>query len=117
MKMKIHHFTLGLALFCAACSSNEKQEENKNTDSTSTAAAPEEKETGTKDTLAISGHIEFPSKDGLMITADSYEMLPGKGFILLCHQADFSRGEYTETAKRLNEMGYNCLAIDQRSGN
>jgi alpha-beta hydrolase superfamily lysophospholipase len=44
-------------------------------------------------------------------------LLPGKGFILLCHQADFSRGEYTETAKRLNGMGYNCLAIDQRSGN
>lgn len=99
-----------------ACSSGEKTEDKATEDSTSTAAAPETEETPATDTLEISGHIEFPSKDGLMITADSYESLPGKDFILLCHQADFSRGEYVETAKKLNGMGFNCLAIDQRSG-
>lgn len=60
--------------------------------------------------------ITFPSKDGLIITADLYLVQEPKTFILLCHQAGFSRGEYIETAKRLNKMGYSCMAIDQRSG-
>lgn len=60
--------------------------------------------------------LTFPSKDGLLISADSYAVENSKGFILLCHQAGFSRGEYITTAKRLNKMGYSCLAIDQRSG-
>jgi len=61
--------------------------------------------------------ITFPSKDGLSITADFYEIKSKKPMILLCHQAGFSRGEYKDTALRLNELGYSCLAIDQRSGN
>ena len=60
--------------------------------------------------------INFPSKDGLSITADLYLIKEAKDIILLCHQAGFSRGEYVETAKRLNKLGYSCLAIDQRSG-
>ncbi len=60
--------------------------------------------------------IHFPSKDGLSITADLYLVENPKDFILLCHQAGFSRGEYIETAKRLNKLGYSCMAIDQRSG-
>ncbi len=60
--------------------------------------------------------ITFPSKDGLLITGDLYEVNNSKNYILLCHQAGFSRGEYIETAKKLNKMGYSCLAIDQRSG-
>lgn len=59
----------------------------------------------------------FPSKDSLLITADIYEVNGLKPTILLCHQAGFSRGEYKETALRLNLLGYSCLAIDQRSGN
>jgi len=61
--------------------------------------------------------INFPSKDGLNITADLYLIKKPKNFILLCHQAGFSRGEYIETAKKLNKLGYSCMAIDQRSGN
>lgn len=60
--------------------------------------------------------ITFPSKDGLTITADLYSIKDSKNFILLCHQAGFSRGEYIEAAKKLNNLGYSCLAIDQRSG-
>ncbi len=60
--------------------------------------------------------IHFPSKDGLEITADLYLVNEPKDFILLCHQAGFSRGEYIETAKKLNKMGFSCMAIDQRSG-
>lgn len=58
----------------------------------------------------------FNSKDGLKITADLYEVNKAKGFILLCHRSHCNRAEYRETAPRLNELGYSCLAIDQRSG-
>jgi len=62
--------------------------------------------------------ITFNSTDGLTITADLYS--PHKKlstpFIILCHQARSSRGEYREIAPRLNELGFNCMAIDQRSG-
>lgn len=60
--------------------------------------------------------IEYPSKDGLKITADLYETSDSDTFILLFHQAGWSRGEYKETAPILNNFGYSCLAIDQRSG-
>lgn len=60
--------------------------------------------------------VEFPSKDGLMISADLYEIDPTKPIILLCHQAGYNKYEYTDIAPRLNKMGFNALAIDQRSG-
>ncbi|WP_299890091.1 dienelactone hydrolase family protein [uncultured Lacinutrix sp.] len=61
--------------------------------------------------------ITFPSKDGLTITADVYKVNNKPVSILLCHQAGFSRGEYKDTAVKLNELGYSVMAIDQRSGN
>jgi len=62
--------------------------------------------------------ITFPSEDGLEITADLYMVHPSKAtaFIVLFHQAGWSRGEYREIAPKLNAMGYNCMAVDQRSG-
>lgn len=60
--------------------------------------------------------INFNSKDGLKITADLYEVDKANGFILLCHRSHCNRAEYRETAPRLNELGFSCLAIDQRSG-
>jgi alpha-beta hydrolase superfamily lysophospholipase len=60
--------------------------------------------------------IHFKSKDGLMITADLYRVENPKGFILLCHRSHCNRGEYRETAPKLNKLGFSCLAIDQRSG-
>lgn len=60
--------------------------------------------------------IRFPSKDGAMITGDLYLIDNTSPMILLFHQATASRGEYIETAKKLNELGYNALAVDQRSG-
>jgi len=60
--------------------------------------------------------IEYPSKDGLKITADYYKAKSNDTFILLFHQAGWSRGEYKETAPKLNALGYTCLAVDQRSG-
>ena len=62
--------------------------------------------------------ITFESKDGLEITADLYNPHEdiSAPFIVLCHQAGWSRGEYREIAPKLNAMGFNCMAIDQRSG-
>ena len=61
--------------------------------------------------------IEFASGDGIRVTADLYMTEDRDApFVLLCHQAGYSRGEYREIAPRLNELGYNCMAIDQRSG-
>lgn len=62
--------------------------------------------------------ISFPSEDGLEITADLYlahesDKTP---FIVLFHQAGWSRGEYREIAPKLNARGFNCMAVDQRSG-
>jgi alpha-beta hydrolase superfamily lysophospholipase len=67
-------------------------------------------------TNEIYDKIEFPSKDGLTITADLYSAKTPKGFILLCHRSHCNRAEYRETAPRLLALGYSCLAIDQRSG-
>ncbi|MDH5476432.1 MAG: alpha/beta hydrolase [Cyclobacteriaceae bacterium] len=61
--------------------------------------------------------ISFNSSDGLEITVDLY--MPHEKsapFIVLFHQANWSRGEYIEIAPKLNAMGYNCMAVDQRSG-
>jgi len=56
------------------------------------------------------------AEDGVKITADLYEVEEPKDFIILFHQARFSRGEYLPIIPKLNEMGYSCLSIDQRSG-
>lgn len=58
----------------------------------------------------------FPSSDGVPITADVYGQDKSLPYIILFHQANFSRGEYLETAPKLQKLGYNCLAVDLRSG-
>ncbi len=62
--------------------------------------------------------VTFPSLDGVRITADLYmdSNDTNRPFILLFHRAGWSRGEYEEIAPKLNKLGYNCMAIDQRSG-
>ena len=60
--------------------------------------------------------IKFPSKDGIIITADLYFVNDTLPYMILCHQAGFSRGEYKETASKFTKFGYNCIAIDARSG-
>jgi alpha-beta hydrolase superfamily lysophospholipase len=61
--------------------------------------------------------VKFESGDGITITADLY-MAHDKTapFIVLFHQARWSRGEYQEIAPRLNSLGFNCMAVDLRSG-
>jgi pimeloyl-ACP methyl ester carboxylesterase len=62
--------------------------------------------------------VTFPTTDNLTVTADLYWTGDAdKPFVILFHQARYSRGEYLEIAPKLNALGYNCLAVDQRSGN
>ena len=60
--------------------------------------------------------VNFPSKDGLSLTADWYPVNSNFPVILLCHQNNSSRGEFLDIALRLNKFGFNCLALDQRVG-
>ena len=61
--------------------------------------------------------ITFDSANDLKVTADLYMAHDNTApFIVLCHQAGWSRGEYREIAPKLNKLGFNCMAIDQRSG-
>ncbi len=67
---------------------------------------------------ADNGDIRFKSADGLLISADRYTPHPSDTtpLIVLFHQAGSSRGEYNEIAPRLNQLGFNCIAVDLRSG-
>jgi alpha-beta hydrolase superfamily lysophospholipase len=69
-------------------------------------------------TALLSAQVKgtFLTSDSVTVTYDEYFVSKKKPCILLCHQATYSRGEYAYTAKVLNKMGYNCVAIDQRSG-
>lgn len=58
----------------------------------------------------------FTSPDGLEITADQYFVADTLPYILLFHEQESSRGEFTTIAQRLCKMDYNCLAVDVRNG-
>jgi alpha-beta hydrolase superfamily lysophospholipase len=60
--------------------------------------------------------VYFFAEDGLKVTADLYEVNPEKPYVLLFHQAGYSRGEYREITSKIIKFGYNCLAVDLRSG-
>ncbi len=60
--------------------------------------------------------VRFYASDSLPITAYLYENDPSMPYMVLLHQAGYSKGEYKETAPRLMNLGYNCLAVDLRSG-
>jgi dienelactone hydrolase len=60
--------------------------------------------------------VTFLAEDGLPVTGNLYEVSPHNPVILLCHQANYNKYEYADIAPRLNALGYNVLAIDQRSG-
>lgn len=61
--------------------------------------------------------IQFKTQDKVTVTADLFVTRPASApFIILFHQAQYSRGEYIETAPKLNEKGFNCMSVDLRSG-
>jgi dienelactone hydrolase len=61
--------------------------------------------------------ISFITPDKVIVAADIYDPNPAiSPFIILFHQANYSRGEYLEIAPKLNGLGFNCMAVDLRSG-
>lgn len=61
--------------------------------------------------------VHFNSSDNVKVTADLYMTSNTSApFIILYHQAGYSRGEYLNIAPQLNALGFNCMAVDQRSG-
>ena len=58
------------------------------------------------------------SSDDLLITVDRYTPHTSNStpLIVLFHQAGSSRGQYIDIAPRLNKQGFNCIAVDLRSG-
>lgn len=80
-------------------------------DTTQNNQVEEEKDTAFVKTFTIK------SEDSLDMTVDQYHINKDKPVIVLCHQAGWSRGEYKEIAVTLNGLGFNCVALDQRSGN
>ncbi len=95
----------GIAL--ASCSTT-PSDETKESTSSETEEAVVEKESPEK--------ITFPSLDGIEVTANVYDIDSEKPVIVLCHQARFNKAEYHGIAEKLNELGFACIAIDQRSG-
>lgn len=60
--------------------------------------------------------VTFKAADGLTITANLYHQADNLLPVVLCHQANSSKAEYKDIAPRLNQLGFNCLAVDLRSG-
>jgi dienelactone hydrolase len=69
----------------------------------------------------VRGHtaetISFAASDRVQVFADYYSVgSKAKPLILLFHQAGSNRGEYATIGPMLAKLGFNALAIDQRSG-
>lgn len=62
--------------------------------------------------------VSFQASDGLKVFADQYSATTGRSLtiILLFHQAGSSADEYATIAPKLAAKGYDCLAVDLRSG-
>ncbi len=61
--------------------------------------------------------VTLTASDGVKIYGDFYPAASkSASYILLFHQAGSNRAEYAPIAPRLVKLGFNCLAIDQRSG-
>ena len=67
---------------------------------------------------AAASHVSFRAADGVEVFADLYLSGEAKSgpLILLFHQAGSNAGEYEPIAPRLVDLGFSCLAVDQRSG-
>ena len=61
--------------------------------------------------------VSFAASDQVKVFADYYSAgAKTKPLLLLFHQAGSNRGEYEEIVPNLVALGFNALAIDQRSG-
>ena len=104
-----------LLLFLAACSSSTNERGANSTQTTDNSSKA--KSDVTQNQLKVNKKvIQFPSEDGLSITANVFEAGKGAPVLVLCHQASSAKEEYDESAPQLQAMGFSCIAPDQRSG-
>lgn len=112
IQMKNYYFLL-LSLIIISCG------ENSNTES-ETVSNSEIDTTQTTSEVEIEEEypipVEFSSLDKITISGAIYKIDETSPSILLCHQAGYNRHEYDEIAPKLNDLGFNCITIDQRSG-
>jgi dienelactone hydrolase len=67
--------------------------------------------------LAPGAPVTFPARDGVTVYAKPYPAASATApWIVLFHQAGSNKNEYAPIAPRLAALGYNALAVDQRSG-
>jgi len=69
--------------------------------------------------IAAPTELWLTAADGVEVRGDLYTAkgdAAGRPVVLLFHQAGSNRGEYATIAPRLNALGFDALAIDQRSG-
>lgn len=69
--------------------------------------------------VAQSSELTFETSDGITVYGNLYPAAAGRSAptILLFHQGGGdARGEYETIVPRLNDSGYNAIAIDQRRG-
>ncbi len=64
---------------------------------------------------ALAAPVTFKAADDVTVYAD-YQGDGTKPLILLFHQASSNRHEYDTIAPKLNALGFDTLAVDQRSG-
>lgn len=107
--MKYTILSFSVALLSFACSTAEEKPIQENL-----AFEQGENDSETHD-LTVE-NATFPSRDSLMVSAKVYGSDPTNPTILLCHQARYNKSEYDGIAERLRQAGFNCIAIDQRSG-
>jgi pimeloyl-ACP methyl ester carboxylesterase len=107
--MKMKNLLLAFTLLFFLCSASCKKDE--------TSSTPTDNPTPNNTDTPYTKTVTFKSLDDLEMTADIYHIGNDKPVMVLCHQAGWSRGEYQESAVEFNKLGFNCVAIDQRSGN
>lgn len=62
--------------------------------------------------------VSYKAADGLEITADFYDTYATSNkYMLMFHQAEYSRAEYQQIASRIIKLDINCIAVDLRYGN
>jgi pimeloyl-ACP methyl ester carboxylesterase len=60
--------------------------------------------------------VTFSSSDKVKVYADLYKCPKPQGIVLMFHQARSSALEYAPIAPKVTALGFDCLAVDLRSG-
>lgn len=112
-----HFFVVAIMLLCCCVACQPKHSPDANNATSANQASAVQSDTLSQFPFLV-GKTDIPLKapDSLTIHTQLYHVSPNKPIIVLCHQAGSSKDEYAEIAPKLNKLGYNCIALDQRSG-